>query len=475
MGYLLAALLFIAPHFSALAAPATASPRAAPARSTPGPRGGTINDFDFQIDEIRVTGATVFPSAEILKVLEFSGGDRIERKKVVESSKNIQELYRQKGYEDAGVEIQLVRRPIPKTKVADHILEVKIREGLPTRVLELAYEWPRGKRFRFETRLEERNRLAPGEIFDEEKIGRLFKSLQDDLGSLDFMGPKVELVEALTAVPPAASSGLSPTTFPAAKWVRLKVAVDVGERVTFGFRGNKVLSYQDLNLVIDEQRLVGLSQDYIQRIRGQIEDEYRKIGHDRVKIDTFTFEDATDQRKHVTFDIHEGERIEIEAVSFDGQLTYTEPQLAEKFHAIATGLTAKGFYVEKDVQKTAELLIERVRSEGFLSAKLISVVKTDSDVPNRVRVTVNFYEGEQTRIDAIEFRNLTVFRPDEVKEMLGIREGQPLNLYALNEGIERLKGAYRSKGYYETVIDNEQGKVVSYFQEKPPRERAFRL
>ena len=206
------------------------------------------DDFDFLIDEIEVTGNTVFPEVEIIKVLEFGEGDRIERKKVVESSKNVQELYRLKGYDDVGIEIQLERRPIPKTKAVDHVLEVKFREGLPSRVSVLEYRWPRGKKFEELRRLERKHAYVVGDIFDQEKLEQIFKAFQDDLGSLDFMGAKVELEEAITTAAPVGQEKLS-----AAKWVSLRVAVDVGERVTFGFRGNAALTHQDLNLLIDRK------------------------------------------------------------------------------------------------------------------------------------------------------------------------------------------------------------------------------
>jgi outer membrane protein insertion porin family len=429
----------------------------------PTAQGKTIaEEYEFLIDQIEISGNELFSASEIEKVLEFREGDRIERRKVVESSKNVQELYRLKGYDDAGVEIQLTRRPIPKTKAFDHVLNVKIREGLPTRVLSMEYIWPKGKKLDDLKRLERRHQIATGEVFDEEKLERLFKALQDDLGARDYMGAKVELKEAYTGSPP---TDLNP--LPAAsKWVTLKVAVDVGERVTFGFRGNKVLSYQDLSLVIDEQRLVGLSQDYVDRIRNQIEEEYRKLGYDQVKIETYTFESPLNQKKHVTFDVNEGSRVKISSVQFDGQIAFNQALLSSLFWQGTTGLTAKGYYVEKEVTKFAELLIEKIKSDGFLSSKLVSATKIEAPEPNQVKVLINIYEGEQTRLDAIEFRGLSVFTPEEVKTFLGVKEEEPLNLYRLNEGIETLKAAYRSKGYYEAVISNEgTPKVVTYFQE----------
>lgn len=421
------------------------------------------SDVDFSIDGIQISGNLIFSSSEIEKVLEVSVGDIIERKKIVSSSENIQELYRLKGYDDAGVEIKLRSEPVAKTKIIDHFLDVKIREGLPTRISKIEYIFSKEKPVGEFNRLKERYNIKTGELFDQEVLERNFKNLEDDLGSLDFMGSKVELTEALTTAPPENSK----IELPALKWVSLKVKVTVGERVTFGFSGNKILSHQDLNLLIDEQRLIGLSQDYIQRIKNQISDEYKKLGYDRVSIESYSFEgDSENKKKHVLFEINEGHQVQIENLQFDGQIHYNEADLETLFWNGTTGLTSRHYYIEKDLTKFAELLIEKMKSDGFLSAKLVSVNKQDSKHSNKVNVLITVYEGEQSRWDSIDFKGLSVFSADEVKSMLGVKEGEPLNLFKLNEGFDALKLAYRSRGYYESIIVNENSNdIVTYSQE----------
>ena len=57
-------------------------------------------------------------------------------------------------------------------------------------------------------------------------------------------------------------------------------------------------------------------------------------------------------------------------------------------------------------------------------------------------------------------------RPAEVKQFLGVKEEQPLNLYAFSEGIEYLKSQFRARGYLDMRITNERAdSVMSYTQE----------
>ena len=181
--------------------------------------------------------------------------------------------------------------------------------------------------------------------------------------------------------------------------------------MSFGFRGNQVYTNPQLQALVEEQRLLGLSRDYLTRLQARIEDEYRKIGYDRVRIETFTFENTSEQRRHVTFSIEEGPRIELDVIAFDGNAVYDAVTLREKFFEYATPAVARRYYVAKDVDKTAGLMVEWVKSQGYLGAKIVNVSRTYSLDAKRVNVMIYIYEGEQTIVDRISFRGLSVFTP----------------------------------------------------------------
>ncbi|RYZ69674.1 MAG: outer membrane protein assembly factor, partial [Proteobacteria bacterium] len=425
-----------------------------------------FEDSSVVIDDIQYVGNSILSEADLDKVLEIGPGDLLDRKKVLDTSKNIQDLYRSRGYDEVGIQIQLSRKPIPKTKSFDQILEIKIKEGFPIRVSEVKFAWPDGKRLGRLRSFESRFGFTPGDPLDEEKLTKGFRAIQDGLAAQDYMGAKVELKSVQITAPPSADQVSPEILESVSKWVEITVAIDMGERVTFGFQGNKVLSHQDIATLVEEQRQVGLAADYISRIQARVVEDYRKLGYDQVKIETFTFESPVEQKRHVSFKIIEGPRVQIESVRFDGHLFYSAEDLEKLFWENAVNPVSRKYYVETEVAKTAELVIEKLKANGYLSAKLISVAKTARDDGQKVELVITLSEGEQTLTERIDFPGLSVFTEAEVRQTLGTQTETPLNLFAFNEGLERLKIMYRAKGYYDLKITNEgSNSVITYIQE----------
>ena len=176
-----------------------------------------------------------------------------------------------------------------------------------------------------------------------------------------------------------------------------------------------------------------------------MEDEYKAAGYDRVEITPMTMEgtmqDPAGQSRKVTYIIHEGPLVRIHAIEFDGNSMFSSKELQEEFYKRAPALVKNGIYVEKDVQKAAEFLIEWIKEKGFLSARLITINSNYLPKPrtqlanSSVKLLVYLYEGDQTLVQQISISGLSLFKENEVEGVLKQEVGKPLNLYALAEGI----------------------------------------
>ena len=420
---------------------------------------------NIDLDEISIQGVTVFSLTDLEKVIEVAAGERLDRGKVVQTAKNIQELYRAVGYEGVKIETRLTQRVPKPARPPENVLEIVISEGLPTRVAEIAVEYDLpgwGDRL---SSASAKIGLRSGDIYDREKLLNGFRAMQDALTSWDFLSPKIDesTVDQVGAPITPEANQLSPKT---ARWVRIRVKVELGDRVNFAYRDNTVFPNSQLSSWIEEQRLLGFSQDYIERIRGRFEDEYRKLGYDRAKVEVYTFEDSDNQRRRVTYAFNEGPRVEIERIDFDGNTVFTQSVLRDKFAERASPSVSRGYYVAKDVEQSAEVLIEWLKSQGYLAAKLVSISRNYRLGGARVDLVIYIYEGEQTLTDGVRFQGLTVFSPAELTAILGNESEKPLNLYALNEGLEKLKAKYRERGYLDIKIANEgTNRLVLYSQE----------
>lgn len=423
----------------------------------------------IRLSQVEVTGVTVFQSEAIENTMEIGPGDLLDRAKVIRTAENIQNLYRSHGYEHVLIDTRL----LPKG-----VLEIQVKEGSPTRIAELELvpetdpptpaardSWKKAQRAMLAV-----SHIQVGDVFDEDKVSSMKRTLQDILITQEYIGARVEDIRTEVVEPPASNAAAKGQE--AAKWIKVRAIIKLGDRVTFGFRGNQVLSSSQLTAIVDQQRTLGLGRDFVSVIKSRIEEEYRSIGYAQVNVEAYSFESGGSDEKHVTYRIVEGRRVNIDSVEFDGNAVFSSADLKERFYALAPNMVQRGWYVEKDVQHGAELLIEWMKSKGYLGAKLVTINKSfvprarEDERNTRVKLVIYLYESEQTLIQAVQVTGATVFPQSDIEKMLGIEEGAPLNVFAFSEGLEKLKAAYRAKGYLSIGIDNEgTDKLVRYSDE----------
>lgn len=438
----------------------------------------------IDIDRIEISGATRFSPESLRSALELAEGDQPEAGRIVRSAENLQALYRRHGYEQAAIRTQLLRRSSEEGR-SEEVLQFIITEGKPTRISSIEVvpddvgtaiekrSWSK-----LEPLIRSSIELKPGEVFDQEKMATDKRAVVDALVAKDFIGARADEVRVVTADSPDSPDSRvqlvsgTDTDTEAARWVSIIFHVNPGERVSFGFQGNTVFSASRLLALVEEQRLLGLGKDYIGAIRSRIQSEYNALGYAGVRVEAFTRESPSRQERHVTYRIEEGERIRLEGVEFDGNQLFSEQELRKEYFRQASPLLRQGYYSEKEAQKAAELVIEWMKSKGYLSAKLITISAVQSakkradQKSHGIRLTVYLYESEQTIIRHVRISGARAITDEEIRRTLGVKEGDALNLYSFSEGIENLKAQYRAKGFLAAKIVNEgTDRVVMYTSE----------
>jgi outer membrane protein insertion porin family len=442
------------------------------------PSSRPANLENIEIDRIDILGVTVFPSSVLEGKLEISPGDRLTRLKVLATEKNIQELYLKHGYGMVRLETLLTRKK-SSTQTPEIVLEFRINEGKPVRVSAItivpvgfkdhaAEESFQSKAAKMRSSIP----LAVGDVLDDEKVAEGKRAIQELLASQEYIGGRIAEVRTLESSAPPLSSLTDIQKASAQKWVTVEVRVDVGERVLFGYQGNQAFTLGYLDSLISEQRLLGLGKDYVNAIKMRIEEEYRSVGYARVRVTPYVFESHQGKPRRVSYVIEEGPRVRIKSIEFDGNTVFASKELREAFYLRASTLVQHRFYVEKDLQKAGESLIEYLKEKGYLSAKLITI--NTSAAPRRrglfkevaLNILFYIYEGDQTRVHSVKVDGNRTFSREAILDLLGVQENVPLNLYKLSEGLEAIKKSYREIGYLDVKILNEGvPDLVTYSQE----------
>lgn len=419
---------------------------------------------DLVLDQVEIEGVKSVSPQEAEETVEIASGDILDRKRVVRSARNLQALYYMRGYQDVRIDSELLRRMGGDGK-AKTILSFKVLEGSPTRIssIKLIPENLRHPQFisswpRIEKELLAKSIVTTGDVLDQNKIGEMRKAIETSLSSDEFIGARATDVRLVVSQAPVQ---IPQGKEEAARWLDVEFHIDLGDRVTFGFRGNSVFSRSELMSMIQEQRQLGFGRDYLAAIRARILESYQYLGYSHAKVSLRTFELPKNQERHVTYDIDEGPRVQIIDVAFDGNSVFSSSVLKEMFFERSPFLVKKRFYVEKDVERAGQLLAEWMQAQGYLFAKLITVNRTfTGEKQKAVRLLIYLYEGEQTFLRSLTFSGVSSFPIQELTPLLGVQEGQPLNLYALNEGLEHIKAFYKSQGYLDVQITNEQDESI---------------
>lgn len=412
------------------------------------------------IDDIEFNGVTIFDANRIETVLEIFPGEPLIREKVVRTSESLRALYQKNGYRRAQVQSGLVTRK-RKRGTPLQVLVFNVKEGKPSRVDSVAVFYagsakaPEKAQFeRLRDELTSRVVLKPGDIVGEEKINDLRRELESYLATQEFYEARIQVRETFKDGPTSS------------EWMDLEFSVDLGERVTFGFRGNERMTKSELMKIVEDQRVLGLTRDYVQVIRDKILQAYIDQGYTNVGVEAFTFDRNERRERHVTYRIDEGPRVRISGIQFDGNTVFSDDELLDEFMKLAPTRIQNDIYVKGDIEKTASLVMEIIRSKGYLSSKLISVNTVFDEKRRNVNVVIYLYEGEQTVVRSIEIIGNHHLPDSRIKEILSIYEDDPLNLYTLTEGLERLKFEYRELGYLDAKVLNEDSQQFIQYSQK---------
>lgn len=426
------------------------------------------------VDRVEFSGVTILGETQLEGVLNIGPGDRYDPSQILRTASNIRSLYQTHGYERVRIRTQLLKKKISQGNY-ETILEFNIQEGKPTRVAQVVVV-PVGGGHSSDQKylatqaesLMSRIRIARGDVLDQEKIDGSKSAIQDLLASHEYIGAQPAVVKIEQVTIPNGMQAVS-----ADHWVKVEFHVRPGEQVSFGFRGNNVFSSPQLLGFVEDQRVLGFGKDYVSSIKNRIEQEYRALGYSQIKIQIFTFEKKSIQERHVSYEIKEGPRMVLSDVIFDGNQAFSIKELKKQFYEKASPVIRQGYYSEVAAKDAAEQVIEWMKSKGYLSAKFVAmnaipiVRRQAGRLISSVKLTIYIYEWDQTILRNLELKGVTAFSLEEIKNTLGIHEGDPLNLGTFSQGLEAIKALYRSKGYLGLSILNEDqsDQVVKYSDE----------
>jgi len=394
-----------------------------------------IAEFVFEGNKTASTGV-------LLQQIEIKVGYEFESSLAELAVQKISLFYSKQGYLASDVKVSF--DPIT------HVLKFKISEGDPT-VLSSVSISPivsverKELRARYEREVLEVFGMKAGDRIQRDKVLEGIQSLKEWLRDHDFLLARDPVPDYQVA-----EDGR----------VSLRLSVDYGSRIRYGFRGNKLFSYRELTALVSDVKEVSSGNDYLSAVRRRVLEAYKDIGYANAKITTMVREDPALGIRYVSLIVAEGEKIRLESIDIEGVYSMSKEEARVRFKKSGSRLIQRDFFHEEGINRAAELFAEELRSEGYLSAKFEYLKFNFNDDHTKVKASILFSEGIQTRVQSVEVNGLKTFTTEEVRKVLALKEGEPFNIFLFENGLQRLKEKYQEVGKLNAQVENEASDTI---------------
>ena len=245
-----------------------------------------------------------------------------------------------------------------------------------------------------------------------------------------------------------------PAFDPATNTVDLAVQVTEGPLTRVEFVGRDALHEAALRekMVFADDRIVDDVE--VRASAEQIERAYHEAGYHFAKVTGTLGGDGT--TRVVKFEIDEGPRVVVEAISFEGNATLPSKQLEEQMQTRPAGLVPigvfKGLFVQERLEQDVRLLRQHYRTQGFPSAEVGPPRVTFSDDRTHAQIVVPVVEGTRRLVSAVTISGNRALETETILKTIGFKAGDPWDAVRAEESRHKVEQLYQRRGYRGTVV-----------------------
>lgn len=248
------------------------------------------------------------------------------------------------------------------------------------------------------------------------------------------------------------------------------VIFTVTERPTIreiDFSGNSVFKAEKLKENIDISSGSILNIYALKRNVMAIETLYKDKNYQNVSV-KYKIKDLPHNQADVEFVIHEGEKVRVEKITFDGNHAYSDKILKKQIKTDTAGwfswLTSSGELNRQTLQQDIIRLSDFYRNHGYAEARV-----SDPDIVFKkkgIYITIKIHEGPRFTIGKVAFKGDLIFPKEELFKKIGIDQQKYYNQEVLRNDVMTISDMYADKGYaradvYPDITREEKKKVIN--------------
>ncbi len=395
-------------------------------------------EFNKSISSLSVSGNDALSTNEILKIVDLKTGDRFDAQELVEAGERVHVAYRDLGYYNPTIDIQMP--PVNDQEISVHL---KIKENKVTRIKDIRITSDNKS---LNSSVTKTLKSYLDDPYTESKSQTLQKKIKEYL-------IKNKYIRADVMTPKESFTNNESQAI-------LEFIIEKPEQYQLDFSGAKFLDVQDIQDELNLEEYYSASPTVGNEIAQKIKNYYLAKGYARAEVKA-TETDTGPYRKKISFEINEGPKIKIEKYVFSGNFNQKQKLYVDFIKEHSSKTIASGFYNKEDLDHGLKNLILHLQNSGYLHAKIQFLRTQYNKDRDAVTIHVNLDEGALTQIDTLTFEGNDNIPSITLKEIMRIEVG-PLQLAKLEESITHLKTYYQEQGYLEMSLKNERTDLVTY-------------
>jgi outer membrane protein insertion porin family len=222
-----------------------------------------------------------------------------------------------------------------------------------------------------------------------------------------------------------------------------------------GFSGNTVFSDQKLAKETKLKSGGVMSDAEVLEARRNLEKYYQGYGYPDVSISHRVQPTGREGSADLIFIIDEGSKNEIRKIRFEGNNTFTVPELRKEMKVKEKGwfswLTKSGRYESSKLDEDLDAILDYYRSKGYLRASSPGI-RVEPVKDGRVDLVIPINEGEKYTVAGVGFGKMTVFKPEELYPAITLNTNDPYSSKKMREDITMIRSYYGSRGYADATV-----------------------
>ena len=200
------------------------------------------------------------------------------------------------------------------------------------------------------------------------------------------------------------------------------------------------------------------------RLGAAIEDIYAEKGYRLAQVQ-YTLRGVSPGEVKVTFTIDEGDKVKIQAITFDGNTVLSDAKLRREMKKTKTGgpissMLKKDVYNAATLEADLQLVSDLYRAQGYKNVVLgegelrIEPVKGE-DSKRKLFITIPVQEGGRWKLGGISIEGNETYSDEVLLRQFEKPRGGWLRSDVLDAGIETISDIYTNTGYIYSRIDIE--------------------